>query len=109
MTADKGGSMTGIGKVSMERQRQIRDKGYTHAHDAEHEPHEMMAAAECYLRDARKQDRYGISDDEVPALWPWEREAWKPSNDPSRSLVKAGALIAAAIDRLDLAEAPDDH
>jgi len=32
--------------------------------------------------------------------WPWEREAWKPSEDPIRNLVKAGALIAAEIDRL---------
>lgn len=32
--------------------------------------------------------------------WPWDEEWWKPSEDPVRNLVKAGALIAAEIDRL---------
>lgn len=34
--------------------------------------------------------------------WPssWHPEWWKPSNDPVRNLVKAGALIAAEIDRI---------
>lgn len=32
---------------------------------------------------------------------PWDNEWWKPSpDDRKRELVKAGALIAAAIDRL---------
>lgn len=31
-------------------------------------------------------------------LWPWSREAWKPTGDRVRDLTKAGALIAAAID-----------
>jgi hypothetical protein len=33
-------------------------------------------------------------------LWPWDPSWWKPSPDPIRNLVKAGALIAAEIDRL---------
>lgn len=33
--------------------------------------------------------------------WPWESKWWKPSNDPIKNLVKAGALIAAEIDRLN--------
>lgn len=32
--------------------------------------------------------------------WPWHSSWWKPSDDPIRNLVKAGALIAAEIDRL---------
>ena len=33
--------------------------------------------------------------------WPWDMKWWKPSDeDPIRNLVKAGALIAAEIDRL---------
>ena len=32
--------------------------------------------------------------------WPFEDAAWKPSHDPVKNLVKAGALIAAEIDRL---------
>jgi hypothetical protein len=36
--------------------------------------------------------------------WPWNDDDWKPSPDPIRNLVKAGALIAAEIDRLQGAE-----
>jgi hypothetical protein len=36
----------------------------------------------------------------VEAAWPWDKERWKPSMDPKRNLVKAGALIAAELDRL---------
>lgn len=32
--------------------------------------------------------------------WSWDLAWWKPSTDPIRNLVKAGALIAAEIDRL---------
>lgn len=34
-------------------------------------------------------------------FWPWGKQYWKPTpNDPRRQLVKAGALIAAAIDAM---------
>jgi len=37
----------------------------------------------------------------VPPIWPWEKSWWKPTpNDRVKELVKAGALIAAEIDRL---------
>lgn len=32
--------------------------------------------------------------------WPWATDWWKPSDDPITNLVRAGALIAAEIDRL---------
>lgn len=32
--------------------------------------------------------------------WPWREESFKPSDDQIRNLTKAGALIAAEIDRL---------
>ena len=32
--------------------------------------------------------------------WPWDKKWWKPSDDPIKNLIKAGALIAAEIDRL---------
>ena len=42
-----------------------------------------------------------------PALWrwPWAASAWKPANDPIHNLTRAGALIAAEIDRLRRASA----
>jgi len=48
------------------------------------------AAAKQVLREAFAQ----------PFTWPWEASWWKPSDDPIRNLAKAGALIAAEIDRL---------
>lgn len=38
--------------------------------------------------------------------WPWERKWWKPSNEPIKNLIKAGALIAAEIDRLQKLKHP---
>ncbi|MNY70647.1 hypothetical protein D3C86_2088230 [compost metagenome] len=35
--------------------------------------------------------------------WPWSEDWWKPSPEPRRNLVKAGALILADIERLDRA------
>ena len=37
---------------------------------------------------------------ETPPSWPFERAAWKPKT-PREDLVRAGALIAAEIARLD--------
>jgi hypothetical protein len=56
---------------------------------------------------------YGRNDDgsvRPPRFdWPWDASWWKPSNDPVRNLVKAGALIAAEIDRLQRAAASTDE
>jgi hypothetical protein len=40
-------------------------------------------------------------------FWPWDQDWWKPSPDPIRNLVKAGALIAAEIDRLQRLAPPE--
>jgi hypothetical protein len=37
----------------------------------------------------------------IPKDWPWDLSWLKPSPDPKHNLVKAGALIAAEIDRLN--------
>lgn len=46
----------------------------------------------------------GIPDDaprmQIPHDWPFDPPSWKPGADRIRELVKAGALIAAEIDRL---------
>lgn len=93
--------MSGIELIAAERQRQIAVEGWTPEHDDEHGMGEMAAAAVCYAQ-------LGI-DEEIRAVgpvgdffiewWPWANEWWKPSEDPIRNLVKAGALIAAEIDR----------
>lgn len=90
----KGKTMSGSDLITAERQRQIVAEGWTPEHDAEHVEGEMARAAKCYL--AAVTDGYTS----MPAQWPWHYSWWKPSDDPIRNLVKAGALIAAEIDRL---------
>lgn len=85
--------------ITAERQRQITQEGWTPDHDDEHVRGELAGAAVCYILHALQQD--DIEDEPWPLpQWPWAVSYWKPSGDPRRNLVKAGALIAAEIDRL---------
>lgn len=93
----------GIHLISTERERQKWDEGWTPEHDDEHDGGEMAAAAACYARHAVTgtwQDADGYRSAPPPADWPWAAEWWKPKN-PQRDLIRAGALIAAEIDRID--------
>lgn len=96
----------GIELIAEERARQINVEGYEPSHDDEHNRGEMIAAAMCYasvplLRLTYKPEWAESEITEVMATkWPWGEEWWKSDNDAVRNLVKAGALIAAEIDRL---------
>jgi hypothetical protein len=76
-----------VGLIAVERRRQ-------QASNAE-------AGAE-FSREHDAQHTRWYTDGEVGnGAWPWDGEWWKPNyNDPVRNLVKAGALIAAEIDRV---------
>lgn len=92
----------GASLIFEERVRQVMDEGYGARHDDEHRVGEIIAAAECYARVAEIQVRTGakVPPCFLPKTWPWEKEAWKPSLDPVENLVKAGALLAAEVDRI---------
>lgn len=94
---------SGSARIVAERNRQIFVEGFTPEHDAEHEPWELIEAAWSYLVQARQilQMPNSTYADHPPAAWPFEPEAWKPSDDPIRNLEKAGALAAATIDRIE--------
>jgi hypothetical protein len=96
----------GIHAIALERLRQIRAENWTAEHDDSHDAGELASAAACYAVHAACQvhpfDGLGVEDIGHLPWWPWEREAWKPK-DPMRNLVRAGALIAAEIDRLQRA------
>lgn len=94
--------MNGVDLIAAERQRQIDVEGWTPAHDSSHQEHEMLVAAVCYLAVPGSPWK-PLSSSPTPALWPWDTAWWKPSDDPIRNLVKAGALVAAEIDRLQRA------
>jgi hypothetical protein len=94
--------MTGSELIAQERVRQIEQEGWTPHHDDEHVHRELAWAANCYLVEAIRPGTSKIFL--IPPNWPWSNNWWKPTGAPIRNLVKAGALIAAEIDRLQRAK-----
>lgn len=89
---------TGIELIADERKRQIEVEGWTPEHDALHKNGELADAAACYAGLTRRDHKFSFR---VPNSWPFRIFDWKPTpNDRVRELVKAGALIAAEIDRI---------
>lgn len=84
--------MTGIDLIAAERQRQIDAEGWTPEHDDVHVDGALAHAAAVLA-----SDRVDVND-----VWPWPDEPPK-MKDELRNLVRAGALIAAEIDRLQRA------
>ena len=97
---------TGIELIAAERERQITAEGWSAAHDAEHDNCELTAAADCYLTSAALTYQGGCGPDDYQDHWPFDESWWKPSGDAVRDLVKAGALIAAEIDRIQQEQRP---
>ncbi len=91
--------LTGAELIAAERSRQIEAEGWSPEHDAEHCDDDLALAAACYATPYNFRDPHGRTG-VPPQLWPWGRSDWKPTADRIRELVKAGALIAAEIDRL---------
>ena len=91
---------TGIELIAEERHRQIEKEGWTAEHDAEHFTGALALAAACYATPQKHRHMYWAGN--MPFGWPWERAWWKPTPENRiRELQKAGALIAAEIDRLN--------
>lgn len=105
--------MTGIEIIEAERARQVTEEVWTPEHDDEHDNGALALAAAVYALPADRRDYEtrrswtpgieleGRGDHtwEAPRLWPWDE--FKPTpDDRVRELAKAGALIAAEIDRL---------
>lgn len=85
--------------IGQERLRQIDELGWSGGHDDHHIEFELTKAAIAHAVHAIP-DAQAEPDVSAPPWWPWDETAWKPDGDPIRHLVKAGALIAAEIDRL---------
>ena len=85
--------MSGAQAIADERRRQIA-KGYTPEHDDDHAVFQFVATAVAYLGGS------------LPIAKPWAIKRVNPGSGyyERRDLVRAGALIAAAIDRLDHVE-----
>ena len=91
--------------VLAERRRQVEEEGFTPDHDDQYREHELRDAAACYASTIET-----FRPGEPPRLWPWSKESWKPHEDDMRvNLVKAGALILAAIEQIDRRHEWDDQ
>jgi hypothetical protein len=91
---------TGTELIAAERRRQIEVEGWTPEHDAQRRDEDLARAAVCYARPPIDRPLMaGLL--RLPPDWPWAITEWKPTpDDRIRELAKAGALIAAEIDRL---------
>ena len=87
--------MNGTESIAAERRRQIEIEGWTPESDDAYVGGELAIAAACYVDGPGKVDQ-----NTAPPRWPWLPIWWKPRTR-REDLVRAGALIAAEIDRLD--------
>lgn len=99
----------GIDLIAEERQRQIDVEGYSAQHDSQHNASDFVYAAISYAESAivgincieignTNETEIMLRKVEMGKNYPFGWD-FKPSTNV-RDLVKAGALIAAAIDRL---------
>lgn len=86
---------TGAYMIAVERERQIKNEGYNAEHDQVHTPMTLAKAAVSYILCNDEGERKIAKT----IYWPWEDKYYKP-RDMKRNLIRAGALVAAAIDRL---------
>lgn len=93
-----GGAGKGVTAIAQERRRQIEGERFDPDADQQYHQGELAKAAACYVglvaRDASSEATA------CPPEWPWARAWWKPK-DARSNLVRAGALIAAELDRMD--------
>lgn len=100
-----GGAGRGVTAIAQERRRQIEGERFDPTADQQYHQGELAQAAACYVRlEAMRSVAATVPgtavDDRVPPEWPWARCWWKPK-DRRSNLVRAGALIAAELDRMD--------
>ena len=97
--------VTGLSIIELERARQLQEEGWSEKHDQTHIEGELAMAAACYALLPKEREKYSSWSTRLniwfPRLWPWDIHWWKPSpNNRIKELAKAGALVAAEIDRL---------
>lgn len=115
--------MNGVELIAAERDRQIDREGWTAEHDDQHKDGSLALAAVCYATPVQlfRMDggcQFMQFRDPWPGAWqdgwdkrPFDHYNGKPINPTLeqrlRMLAKAGALIAAEIDRLQRQTAMD--
>jgi hypothetical protein len=92
--------MPSLYDIAAERKRQMEIEGYDAGHDDAHSLGDLTKAAAAYAVSA-------VNSAIGAALWPWRIDEFRPDG-ARRNLVKAGALILAAIDWIDRAAQKQD-
>ena len=102
------GYTVSVGMIAAERRRQVEGESWTSLHDDGHDAGQLALAAACYAIESAGRGSFEvrlghgggleINVDALGLYWPFDRSWWK-SGTEIRNLVKAGALIAAEIDR----------
>ncbi len=84
--------------VMAERDRQENVEGFTADHDDQYDDGQLERAAASYaLFDCRRVGHWFIND-----IWAWSSKWWKPRSH-RENLVRAAALLIAAIEKIDRA------
>jgi len=97
---------TGVELIADERKRQIEVEGWDAKHDDKQYGALALAGASYAIETIAKYKDIDVNWGKTYSklagiIWPYDMIWWKPTpDDPVRQLVKAGALIAAEIDRL---------
>lgn len=94
---------SGVDLIAHERRRQIEKEGWTTHQDRSYKAHELVRAAITYAmpEEIRELSVFNGKQSLRSFFWPFSEGWWKPTPDTRiRELVKAGALIAAEIDRI---------
>jgi hypothetical protein len=104
---------TGVEIIAQERQRQIEEEIWSPEHDSTHTDNSLAYAAACYAIPHNGRNIYAGTNGHsnmIRTLWPssWDWHWFKPSPENRiKELAKAGALIAAEIDRIQNLENKD--
>jgi hypothetical protein len=100
--------MSGTELIAAERKRQVDEELFDAHHDHSQPEGTLTMAAICYASIAAADPgmRVEFRSASGGPFWPWDKHWYKPGRDDSNAsrileLTKAGALIAAEIDRLE--------
>ena len=91
--------MNGIELIADERDRQISEEGWTAEHDSGHTSGELSLLAACYIL---KNYTFAVFEKRIESelFAYWGSDEWIKYKNPIKDLIRAGALIAAEIDRI---------
>lgn len=93
----EGKQSFGVRRILQERGNQIVNHGYDAKHDQKETTNSLLSAAYAYMFASMDGEN---NNAEAREHWPWDAECFHPK-DKQRNLAKAGALIAATIDKLN--------